>query len=302
MKNSFKLYFGVAIAVSLLFNSCKKEEIITPNPIDNQETVYSKTQTKDNSNIESSVDDILNDVDSQLASSGARMEACDVSSTTITGTNKAITFSFNWSSCNGTTRTGEVVLTLESGTRYSSVGSIWKKQYKNVVIVSTLLGKNITLNGDVFLTNVSGGFPYRTLFSGSSPVVYKVRSSNMNVKLDTTTATRQWNMARKYTWSNVSNITTLSIEGDTTIGGYSKLIQWGKNRNGQDFYTQLPTSATVGLTCGSRPISATRTHTLERTSGNIVSEEKVTTNSACASTYAVSVKVNGNIYNYAINY
>lgn len=297
MKLNQKTYLLASIFAIYTLQSCKPEEKVAV-PAESNEQIYSKNQTADNSNVESSVDEVMNSIDDQIGNTGARLEECGITNTTITGTKKSYKFNFTATSCSGVlSKSGEVILTLESGNKFSDAGSVWKKQYKNIV-VTTKENKTITLNGDVYLTNVSGGFPVRIFVLPNEPVIHRVKSNNLTIKLDTTTSTRQWNIARKYTWTNVSNTVTLSVEGDTIIGSYSKLILWGKNRFGQDFYSQLKTPAVFGLTCKSRPITATRTNTIERKEGNITSEETVTTSATCLTTYSVTVTAGTKTYTY----
>lgn len=280
--------------------SCKQND--STSPAKTTEVVYAEAQTKDVSNIETAVDEVMNNIDNQINSSGARIEDCGITNTTITGSKKSYKFTFQTTSCTGVnSKTGEVILTLESGNRFSDAGSIWKKQYKDVVF-TTKENKTLTLNGDVYLSNVTGGFPVYVLLAQNSPVVHRVKSSNLSIKLDTTPATRQFSLARKYTWTNVSNKITGTIEGDTTIGSYTKLILWGKNRFGQNFYSQLGTPAVFGLKCGSRPVSATRTNTIERNDGNIVSNETISTTDACVSTYSIQLTYGNNSFSYSLTY
>lgn len=303
MNTNFKTYLLSSAFALLMVQSCKEKETTTPTPTQTNEEVYSQTQSADNSNVESSVDEVMNKIDGQINTAGARLESseCGIVNTTITGTKKSFKFTFVATSCPGVnSKTGEVILTLESGDKFGDIGSVWKKQYKNIV-VTTKENKTLTFNGDVYLTNVTGGFPINVFTNSGKPIIHRIKSNNMSIKFDTTVATRQFNIARKYTWSYVGNKVTGTIEGDSSINGYDKLILWGKNRFGQEFYSQLKTPAVFGLACVGRPISASRTNTIVLKEGNIVTEENVTTDeNTCAMTYNATLTYGGKTYTYSV--
>jgi hypothetical protein len=191
------------------------------------------------------------------SSASARLEATDsvpiINSCTIkvdtVGTNLQITLTYNgFNTGHSFSRTGTVVITRPLGTPWGNVGCAVTYQYENLAVTKISTGKTFTLNGTRTWTNVSGGRIIDLGHGGSSPVVHQITGS-MQVTFENGT-TRTWSISRQRSWSGTfPSALTVTVTGFGSAGGYNNLVEYGTNRNGEAFYTQINTAIIYNNTC-----------------------------------------------------
>lgn len=175
-----------------------------------------------------------------------------------------VTVTYNGANCNGTrTRTGSIVLQLpyDAGTGvvtpWSDAGSTFTITYNAFQVTSVSTGKSITFNGTRTITNVSGGLVDASS-TFTTPIVHHV-TGIMQMTFDNGTS-RTWNSDRTRTIARTNGVTTITITGNATQGGYSNVGMWGINRLGNTFYVSIDSPVVLSSTCDYNPVSGIRIH------------------------------------------
>lgn len=286
----------LVIASSILFTSCKTKEVTPTSEVSASETSVSTTFANDNNNVESNVDDAMNDISAQLSGS-ARLDAettCTVSSVTVAGTKLQRKITYDGSVCDRTksSRSGTIIITLQSGTDFKDRGATYTVEYQTYAV--TINNKTLTMTGTHTVTNITGGLPRFVLSNPKEfPLVeHSIISSDMTITFDTTKTARVWNVARKVSYGNIDGSLGLTISGLGSADGYSNLVTWGVNRFGNKFYNQINTPIVSSSKCGFRfPIAGERKHTLELSDGKIENTANVSLGSdGCGNGIKLKIK------------
>ena len=174
---------------------------------------------------------------------------CDAVVTVDTVDNpRTITITYNGSNCLLTrVRTGAVVISIPKGTIWSQAGAHVSVSFNNLKIVRVFDNKYITLNGTHTYTNVSGGTLLSLNANSTTPIVHTITSSDMSITFDNG-AQRSWNIARQrsFTYNNGIVITETGMHTDGSKDGIS---EWGTNRFGTSFETQIAQALVVSQSC-----------------------------------------------------
>jgi hypothetical protein len=281
--------FTFLLGMSLM-NSCKKEDNDTTDT-----ATLNQEQASDGEAVSASSDAVDDDVETimsqtSLKSTAGAISSCmHVSVDSSQMANKKLTVTFNGTNCAGTrTRSGQIEITLTQGTKWADVGAVLTVKYINVKIVKNANQKYIILNGTKTHTNVTGGL-VKNLADGGS-IVRKIESSDMKITFTDGTQ-RSWNIARQRTFSKVSGILQIKIEGFGEADGKTNLVEWGANRRNATFYTQISTPIIMSEECDYQPSSGVKIHyvgvrTITTTLGTDVNGTPVT--SGCADYYKIS--------------
>jgi hypothetical protein len=257
MKKLFLSSVIMLSCIAIIFTSCKKDTDTTPDD--------SSTQTvngSDDSNFQTESDYALSDADNALSknSTTQRMSAipCGITSIDSTHADTLILTYTNEPTCNGLRkRNGTITLALSpAGAKWHQAGVTLTMTFTDYKVTRLSDNKSITFNGSAAITKTEAGTAF-TLAIGDS-LHHKLRSSNMQVTFDNGT-TRAWSVARKRTTIRTTLLTwTVSIAGDTTVGGNTNVAAWGTNRNGNTFYSTIPTPILWSTACLSGPMSGMR--------------------------------------------
>lgn len=262
MKRTYLLLAAITFLAGMtLLNSCKKEK---NDPTDT--ATLNQEQASDAEDVSASSDAVDDDVDnvmslSSLKSSETQALPCNVSIDSSQLANKKVTLTFNGDNCAGTrTRTGKIVVSLTNGTKWSDAGAVITVTYTDLKIVRKATGRYIILNGTKTHTNVSGGL-VKNLGSNGTPttIVRKIASDNMSITF-TNGAQRTWHVARTRTFTKVNGSLVISISGFGEADGKSNLVEWGTNRRGNDFYTQITTPILMSQDCDYQPSAGVKVH------------------------------------------
>ena len=264
MKRNFQFILIAVLALSVSFLSCKKTDTGSDNSTD------LVTHSDDQANISQSTDDVTNDANTiidgfdafngngpqTIASLPCNTTAVMDSSNGI----RRITVTFNGANCAGTrTRVGVIVLSIPLSQHWRDMGAVLTIAYQNLKITRVSDGKSITVNGTEQVTNVSGG-RLRDLASLGTIVHTIVSvSPGMTITFDNNTQ-RSWMIEKRrtFTYNNGAVITTI---GTHTEGSATGVSEWGTNRFGTPFVTQITQPMVIRQDCNFRLVSGQVTHT-----------------------------------------
>jgi hypothetical protein len=301
MKKRFLILTAFAFLTGMtLMNSCKKDDA------DNTDVAtLNQEQASDGEDVSASSDAIDDDIETimsqtSLKSTSGALPSCmnlTVDSSTIGS--KKLTVTFNGTNCAGTrTRTGQIVITLTNGTKWSDQGAVLTVQYINVKIVHN--DKSVTLNGTKTHTNVTGGL-VKNLADGGT-ITRKIESNDMKITFTNGTQ-RSWNIKRQRTFTKSNGNITITIQGFGEAGGKNQLVEWGTNRRNTSFYTQISAPIVMSQACDYRPSSGTKIHyvgarTITTTLGTDANGTPVS--EGCADYYKISWEGVGGLTKTAI--
>lgn len=258
----------LATSLSVLLFACKKSSndnsSSTPSNTDLQ--TQSEDQTKVSTETDAAFDDVNTAMTSQAAVTGSsestpirygvvveggnqdtvKSYICDATVAIDTVDNpRTLTITYNGKNCNLTrTRTGSVVVSWAAGVRWQNQGAVVTVNFNNLKITA-LDGKSITLNGTHTYTNVSGGTLLSLTSNSAAPITHTIMSTNMSITFDNG-AQRTWSVARQrvYSYNSGLVITTTGLHTDGSTKGIS---EWGINRFGNNFTTQIVTPLVISI-------------------------------------------------------
>jgi hypothetical protein len=160
-----------------------------------------------------------------------------------------VTVTFNGATCNSKrTRSGVVVISMANGQHWKNAGAQITVSYQDLKITRKSDGKSITLNGYHKFTNQSGGLLHKLATTPS--IIHTIFSDNLSIKFDDGDA-RQWNVSRKRVYTYQEGI-VLTVHGMHEDGSEQNIADWGVNRFGNSFITQINTPVVVKQSCNFR--------------------------------------------------
>ena len=273
MKKLIILSMGLLLGSSLLFTACKKDKTS-----DTEITNEAEMQSNDQALVADQTDDVSTDVSTMSENVGAISgfsagsnpsnivntpipyfpSPCNATVTYDTANSvRTWTITYNGLNCAGTrTRTGVVTASIPAGVRWKDAGAQITVSYVNLKITRVSDGKSITVNGNIVITNVSGGL-LRNLAT-NSPITHTISSSNMSITFDNGSQ-RTWSIAKQrvFTYNNGMVITTT---GTHTDGATTGISEWGTNRFGNPFVTQITSPMVIRQDCNFRLTSGAIKH------------------------------------------
>jgi hypothetical protein len=261
MKMKIKTLLVAALALSVSFISCKKDN--------NSDSTDLVTHSDDQANVANGVDDVANDantvIDNYNAFQGRIGDADGITGLPCNATAvmdsangiRRITVTFNGPNCAGTrNRVGVIVLSMPLAQHWRDAGAVLTVDVQSLKITRISDGKSITINGIWTATNVSGG-RLRDL-AALGTIVHDLASAGITVTFDNGTQ-RSWQVAKRrtFTYGNGINISTVGTHTDGTTTGIS---EWGTNRFGTAFVTQITQPMVIRQDCSFRVVSGQVTH------------------------------------------
>lgn len=221
---------------------CKRDRTNVINPPD---TSSLQQLSLDDAQVQASDNQISNDANAVLSEGAGKSVDTTISSCSITvdSTNHhdTLVYTLVYSGFNAAqnfSRTGTVVIEKVKGILWSTKGCTVTFTYINLSVTKISSGKTFTFNGSRTWTNASGGL-IRDLGNGTTSYVTLQITGNMQITFDNNT-TKTWNISRTSTWAGTyPSALTLTVGGNGSADGYNNLIEYGTNRNGEAFYTQI---------------------------------------------------------------
>ncbi|MGD0711689.1 MAG: hypothetical protein ABR968_10990 [Bacteroidales bacterium] len=238
-RNVLKLMAILIAVVGINIAGCKKDKTsTTPDPSSLQQL------SKDDAQVQASDDEITGDANAELSSTSAKamdttISSCNITVDTVGGDSLQITLQYHGFNLGGNfKRTGTVVITKLLGVQWKTAGCAVVFKYENLIVEKISSGKTFTFNGTRTWTNVSGGLIKN--LNGSTTVTHTITGA-MTITFDDG-STRIWNISRQRVWGGTfPSALTVTVSGFGSAAGYNNLVEYGTNRKGEAFYTQINT-------------------------------------------------------------
>jgi hypothetical protein len=286
MKASITLRFAtLLLAGSSLIYACNKSSSSSSTSTTSSNL---STQADDQTQVSNEVDNIGNDANTALSSqssisgnaagysahygntevnggtkadsSGIVVDSliCDASVVFDTTSNpRTVTINYNGSNCWGNrTRTGTVVLSIAAGVHWKDAGASVSIAVNNLKITRISDNKSIVLNGTKTITNVSGGVLAN--LANLQTITHTISADNLTVTFDNG-AQRSWGIAKQrvFTYNNGIVITTTGTHTDASNN--TGIAEWGLNRFGTSFESQITVAKVIRQDCDFRLVSGENT-------------------------------------------
>lgn len=314
MKRTISGLVLTCIIAGMTLSSCKKDDK------DSELNSEFKQFNEDSQFMKGEVDQADNDINGALGDIPSFGKVAGVLSDPLCGATidssliaqKILFFNFDGvTPCFSPSRTrhGQIKVQLTTGNYWSDVNSILTVTYINFKVIRLYDNRSITLNGVKTLKNINGN-NWLGFLLGTATLKYQERAFNINVLFENG-ATALWNSARITQWTyspsgpNSPKI-NFTVNGDTTLNGFSGVDSWGINRFGQNFTTYYNTPLVSNTYCGLwRPNSGQLTHNVSNSDFSLllgVDQNGNPTPYACAYGFKVTWTVNGNTYVRILTY
>jgi hypothetical protein len=262
MKTTNFFRTGILLIALVVFalTGCKKDN--TSQPTVNTSSL--QQLSKDEERVTQASDEALNDANTVL--SGVQLKStenfwpCNATIDSATVAGDSITFHINYHglNCAGTRfRTGTVEVTKKIGQQWGEPGATTIVKLIDFTITKVTSGKSLTLNGRKVFTNVSGGYMWQ-LGNTITSIVHHV-TGTLTATFDDNT-TRIWHIDRQRTFTGIIGELVMTLDGLGSADGYTGLVVWGINRNGEAFYTQITQPIVNKATCDWDPVSGIKIH------------------------------------------
>ncbi|GAA4339122.1 hypothetical protein [Flaviaesturariibacter amylovorans] len=256
------LTFAV-LSLALAVTSCKKDA----KDDDDSNTVDLETRVTahadDQSRISNELDAVDNDVNTYIEETSAFGREQNVMAppcnTTVTFDStqalRRMTITFNGNNCANThSRTGTIVATIPMQQRWRDSGAVITETINNLRITRLSDNKSISVNGTRTLTNASGGRIPNLYLPGPghrNSIRHRI-NGNMTVAFDNNTQ-RQWSVARQREFTRApQDSLVITVTGTHTDGQTTGISEWGTNRFGAAFSTQIVEPLKFNQGCGFR--------------------------------------------------
>jgi hypothetical protein len=316
MKKLILELYIVSFIVAIFYGCNIKSNVEPENTISSTEQTKSKAQNEDSKNFGDYLKDATDNLNSGFGSAG-RLDASEAQcglkiDYSQFKANKTITYTFDGTSCNGIVRSGKAIVKLVNGQKFEDQNATWTIKFEAYSAV--INGKKINMDADFTCKNVTGGSAWGVILGpwitalgvNYKPIVKEKLTGIAFLKLDTTALTRTWNINRLATVSRVDSDWTISLDGDTSINGYNKVIEWGETRFGDTFYKEMQSPLAINSKCDWwRPTSGKCKHTVIKPSNKkyFINSEFLFDAKGCGNAFKLDVSdENNNSWNATLYY
>jgi len=305
MKSIKRLKF-IAIFIALVtlnILGCKKDRT---NDVTNPDTTSLQQLSKDDAQFQASDDQITNDANDVLSeTSMAQIKAvedslpgnCSITMDTINDTLRINMAYSGPNNANTFIRNGTVIIKKRFGAKWQNAGTAVSYTYLNLAVTKVSSGKQFTFNGTRIWTDVTGGL-IKNLNGGTTTIEHQITGA-IKITFDNGT-TETWNISRTTTWSGVyPSALSITVGGTGSVDGYSNLMEYGTNRNGEIFYTQINTPILYSEGCGWNPIWGVIVHQLPNVTKSATitygynSSDAIVAQGSCADNYRMDWNIKG---------
>jgi hypothetical protein len=260
MKKTSLIHYLFALTLLISFAACKKEA-------GNNNNDEITTHSDDQSQFSAEIDAVANDASIAIESTpsfsgrfqGVQGVICDATIAVDGNSNpRTITITYDGTNCLGGfhTRTGVVVISMPQGVQWKNAGAAITVTFQNLKITRVRDNKSITINGSQTYTNVSGGLLIN--LPNLNSITHTITSSGLSIKFDNNTQ-RSWQVAKQRVFTYSAGV-VISTTGLHTDGNTSGIAEWGTNRFGGAFTTQIQEPLIVRQDCSFRLTSGKVKH------------------------------------------
>jgi len=264
MRSTIRFFaFNTLIVIAgLCFTACNKKDNTEP---EEPAIVTEDGQTAiDNRSAQSENDIAINDISTEVANNSflhgksasgtnALPSSIDYTVDTTGAYTGTIKINYTGATVNNRKRTGAIKLAIQNypSKKWKDAGCILKVDYLNYKITRPSDGKNIKINGTQNITNESGGSWWELLITKTqSGLITSVAGSYLYVTFDST-KTAVYNINRRFTYTTPGNVLNCQCEGMGSYNGINHLENYGANRDGIIFTSQVINPVIWNWTCGS---------------------------------------------------
>ena len=264
MKTQFRLFIAAIALLAVSFSSCKKDK--DSSTANSDYTSEFSSQSDDQASVSDAVDEVADDANNVLGdhpSLTGRLTNLTCNATAVVDSisdPRTVTITYNGTNCAGNhTRVGVVVLSMPAGTHWRDAGAVLTIDVQNLKITRLRDGKNITINGTKTITNVTGGL-VENLGTSTTSITHNIATtgSGFTITFDNGSQ-RVWNVSKQrvFSYNNGIVITTTGTHSEGTL---TDISEWGTNRFGNDFITEITAPMIVRQDCNFRLVSGEVKH------------------------------------------
>jgi hypothetical protein len=283
-------------AVTLIFTGCSKDKTTTKDSV-NTESMQQLTQ--DENNFDNASDQACNDANYELSPVGLKSTEtggpCNTTVTISPVVNDTITIDINYHGrdCNNThNRTGDVVIKKRYQENWGQPGATVIVTLNNFTITKISNGKSVIMNGTKHFENVSGHYLWQLgLDSAVTSIVHRVWGT-VTANFDNGKS-KVWNIARQRTFTGSLLNLVMTVDGFGSADGYTSLVNWGINRNGEQFYSSISQLVVHRQVCDMNSCSGIVVHEIPSASKSATvtygydSNNNLITDGSCPTRYRV---------------
>lgn len=257
MKTKKTIRIIILFLAVMVFNltGCKKEE--------DPDTSSLQQLSKDQGLVETSSNDILNEINDVLSSGSDKNFKglpCNVTIDSSSVVNDTINYSitFNGANCSNTyTRYGNATVKKNINTSWGTTETKVIINYINIDITKTATEKTVILNGMRTFENLTGDYLFN-LGTSVNSVSHKI-TGQLEVEFEDNT-TVSWSVNRKRTFTGAPGELVVTNAGLGSADSYSNLVWWGTNRQSELFYTETTQEVVHKQICDWKPTSGIILH------------------------------------------
>jgi hypothetical protein len=255
-----KSFIIILLSMGVLI-ACKKDEPVEV-PTDSS-TIQQLSE--DDSSVGYSVDEVIIDAGQIVIGKDGLKDMdlpCNATLESVYTVNDTVNYRivYNGLNCdNSKHRTGVVIIKMKEGTQWTTAGTFLNFEFHNYLETDALTGHTIKINGESDLENVSGGI-IQLLGSETTTVIHK-NTANVNVSFKGEPA-RDWNLTKLLVYTGQPGSLVLAVNGFGTAHGYSNLLSWGKDHEGNSFFSQVAQSIVSTEVCNFLPRSGVKVYSI----------------------------------------
>lgn len=252
MKKLVYSILSVSLLSMLVLSGCKKEK--EPEPT-NKAAQNDQTGATEADDVLANVNDYISN-SSGLGNGAQRVAAydlpCGVVSVTTTGSGASTVYTMNYGNatpCGYKYKSGQVIFQLTNGNSFDEAGAKFTVTFSNYKVEVRATGSEVTLNGIITVTNVSGNYIWEVI--NDETIVHTLRGA-LNITYDNgVTRIRQYFQRR--TWTSTNSEWTgfsLSIDGDSIVST-EHISETGRTLEGDYVFKTVIATPFKWENCGS---------------------------------------------------
>ncbi|PBQ34443.1 hypothetical protein CNR22_22570 [Sphingobacteriaceae bacterium] len=186
-----------------------------------------------------------------------RTQICGAEIDTLSVANGVIRLHYLGATCNGVKKTGTIVATLTDypTTKWKNQGCSLKIEFLSYKVIQSN-GKLVQFDGTAYMKNLSGNTWYEMMNGLTASSLIQTQMTEGLVVTYDGNNTAVFNMNRSLTYNYTGSVTSCRIEGLGSSEGKSNLDNWGQDRIGNNFTTEINSALVWKSNCGINSLTA----------------------------------------------
>lgn len=261
-KNLFRFGFLMIAVIMFILAGCSKEKTTTTGT---SQTESLQQLSNDENNVANASNRASNDAEAVLSQQKLKSTESGPCNTTITiggvvDDTISVDIYYHGADCDNTViRSGHVIIKKKYDQDFGEAGAMVILTMNNFTVTKISTGKSLTLNGSKYFENVSGHYLYELGLDSTVTSVVLREWGAITATFDDNTS-KVWSLARQGTYTGSLIQLVITEDGFGSAGGYSNLVMWGINRNGEQFYSSITQSVVFKQVCNFNPCSGIIVH------------------------------------------